>query len=176
MYSATTRRKVGRWEGSSKVFKLVSIEHTSCVLAVTPTTIHCLSLVPGHTQSSAVILDLQATGILEESFKSGCALAVVTGTTTSEVWLASEQKLLILNTSDLTTIVCLDHTWKKVRFMETMVVADKITQVAIADEHYLEKWAVNNRAKVQVLDCHKACVHEYGSNSEFDACLGVQAC
>ena len=50
--------------------------------------------------------------------------------------------------------------------MEAIVKADKTTHVVIANEHYLEKWAVQERAKVQVLNCHEACAHEYGNNSK----------
>ena len=168
VYSAATKRKVARWEGAAKVFKLVFIEHTSSVLALTPTAVHSLPLplVPGYGQSSVQTLVPQVMVTLDENLAAG-TMATVAGGNTCEVWLVSAKKLLILDGRDLKTIRCLDHTWRRVRHMETLTMADKVTQVVIADEHYLEKWSVSEREKVQVFNCHDACKHQYGDHSEF---------
>ena len=171
IYSATTKKEVARWEGSSKIFKLVFIEHTSCMLALAHKGTHlfAVSEIPQQAVGGAV----GGAGFLKAVPKHSSALkedlsdAVIAGCCHNvELWAVCSSavgtQIAVLDClGTLQAEICDQvRTGRRIKYLASCAGTN---HVLISDRHYLELWEVQEKRMAMDFDCSEVCKQTYGS-------------
>ena len=167
VYSATTRKKVATWKESSKIFKLVSIEHTSCVLALAHKGTHIFAVNDIPQQTGTDIphkLVPKHSNATEEDLTDG----TLAGCYSEELWAVSSSaegiRLAVLDCCG-TTVAEICEQVRSGRRIKHIAAHTGTNHMLVSDRHYIELWEVQERRLVKELNCSEVCQQTYTSSN-----------
>ena len=165
VYSTTSKKKVGVCEGTSKIFKLVSIECTSCVLALAHKGTHVFAVndIPQQIAIGSVHkLFPRHSNTMEDDYTD----ITLAGCYSEELWAVSSSadgiSLAVLDSSG-TTVAKICEQVRIGRRIKNIAAHSGTNHVLVSDRYYLELWEVQERRLVKELDCSNVCRQTYTS-------------